>query len=216
MTKRTGELNRVEVWVAERAVPIFAALAVLIVIGAGAVFWNYQKQGATQRQVDVLKPQVTQIVKAAATCDAKSLHDRGQSKICAERIRIGLLNCRRVPVCRAALLAAIAGPPPARLDAHPALPNRPPSSSGGGDAFQPSSHGHQPPGPAQGPSPSPSPSPAPAPVPAPSPSRVPESPGNGAQGSPGGGSSSGPGVEVCALERCVGAEVDLNPKGLLP
>lgn len=216
MSKKTGELNKVEVWVAERAVPIFVALAVLIALGAGAVFYTYSKQGATQRQVDVLQPQVTQIVKAAATCDEKSLHHRGQSKLCAERIRIGLLNCRRVPSCRAALLAAIAGPPPHRIDAQPALPTKGSSSSGGGDAFQPSNHGHQHPGPAPGPSPSPSPSPAPAPSPAPSPSPPAESPGNGAQGSPGGGSSSGAGVEVCALERCVGAEVDLNPKGLAP
>lgn len=127
------KLNRVEVWTAEHSGPIFLVVAALIILGAGAVFWTYQKQGDTQGQVDVLKPQVTRVVKAAATCNEKSLRDLEQAEACAERIRIGLINCRRVEPCRAALLAAITYPPPAR------------GATEGGDAQNPSTAGQQPP-----------------------------------------------------------------------
>jgi hypothetical protein len=220
----TKPLNKLEVWVAEHAVPVFGVIALAIVIGAVAVFVTYQEQSDTAEHVKMLGPRVTRINKAI--CDKGSLKSGPRAQACAGRIRIGLINCRKVTRCRAALLAAITYPPPPRGATEPS-----PGSSrdtGGGGAQNPSHAGQQPspghPGHHGGgnhpsgqepaPTPSPSPSPAPSPSPVPSPSPMPEKPGNGPPGgSPPGhsGGSSGPGVELCVLEHtCVGADLGLG------
>lgn len=204
-------LNKVEVWVANHAVPIFLVIAVAIVLGAGAVFYTWQKQGDTASEVHVIAPQVTKINQAI--CDRASLTNGVKAKRCAERIRIGLVNCRRVSRCRAAYLALATYPPPAKPT------STTPSSEEGGAIQQPSSHGHQPPGPSGGQqegSQEASPAPS-APEGGAGAGQGQESPGNGAQGSQGGSSSSGAGVEVCVLERtCVGVEAGVDPEGILP
>ena len=144
------ELNRAEVWIADHALPIFAAVALAIVAGAVAIFAVFLETGETRDQVNVLRPQVTRVNKAI--CDKQSLDHPHRAERCAERIRVGLVNCRRSEPCRAALIAAITYPPPAR-SAEP-LPNPSKSVQGsgqpGGDAFQPPSTGHQQPGPHEG------------------------------------------------------------------
>jgi hypothetical protein len=220
MTTSDKPLNKVEIWVAERAAPIFGLLVVLILLGAIAVFVTYQRSGNAEDQISVLKPQVTKV--AGAICDRQSLRSQHPERAarCAERIRIGLINCRQVPECRAALLAAITYPPPARnvkpSSSKTTSPGTTPGDTGGGDAFQPSNHGHQHAGPGSQPGPSPSPTPAPAEPVAPGNSGG-HSQGNGPPITPP-GQSSGASVEVCALERtCVGVEVGApDPKGLLP
>lgn len=215
----TKPLNKLEVWVAENAVPIFAVIAVLIVIGAAAVFYTYQEQSSTAERVKVLVPQVTKVSKAI--CDQESLDHPNRARSCAERIRVGLVNCRKVPRCRAAFLAIATYPPPA----HPGAPSSTTAtttapSQEGGAIQQPSNHGHQQPGPSGGQHHEDGQEASPAPSePEGGSGAAPgqESPGNGAQGSQGGSSPSGAGVEVCALERtCVGVEVGLDPEGLLP
>lgn len=204
-------LNKAEVWIANHAVPIFVSLAVLILVGAAAVFYTYQRQGDTANEVHVLKPQVTKINRAI--CDERSLRNEARARACAERIRVGLVNCRQVSRCRAAFLAVLTYPPPARPT------STTPSSEKGGAIQQPSNNGHQQPGPSGGQqegSQEASPAPS-APEGGSGAGQGQESPGNGAQGSQGGESSSGVGVELCALERtCVGVEVGVDPKGLLP
>lgn len=204
-------MNKTERWIADHALPIFGVIAVLIVLGAAAVFYTYQRQGDTAEKVQVIAPQVTKINRAI--CDRGSLINDVKAKRCAERIRIGLVNCRRVSRCRAAYLALATYPPPAKPT------STTPSSEEGGAIQQPSNNGHQQPGPSGGQqeggqeaSPTPS-----EPEGGAGAGQGEESPGNGAQGSQDGSSSSGAGVEVCALERtCVGVEVGLDPKGLLP
>jgi len=220
-TESPKPLNKLEVWVAEHSAPVFAVLAVLIVLAAVAVFYTFQQSGEARDQVNVLKPQVTKV--AGAICDQQSLKHTDRATRCAERIRIGLVNCKQVERCRAALLAAITYPPPAKPGASTSPSSTTaittaPSSKGGG-AFQPSNNGHQQPGPSGGQqeggqeaSPAPS-----GPEGGSGAGQGEESPGNGAQGSQGGESSSGAGVELCVLERtCVGIEVGADPKGILP
>lgn len=171
MTEPTPKpLNRVEVWVSNRAAPIFGVLAFLICLGAVAVFLTYQQSGHAEDEVRVLAPKVAHIIK----CNQRSLVDEKRARECAARIRIGLINCRRVQSCRAAYLALATFPSrpaeaplesPAteetsRRDRATAEPSSPiattspgPSSDssqpGGGDALQPpSNHGHQQEGPA--------------------------------------------------------------------
>lgn len=216
MTTDPKPLNKVEVWVAEHAPPIFAVIAVLIIIGAAAVFWTYQQQGNTADEVKVLKPQVTRVNKAI--CDRQSLIHPGRAARCAERIRVGLVNCRHYQPCRAAWLALVTYPAPAREAS---------SGSGadakGGAIQKPSSHGHQHPGPGQQPGHStPSPSPGPAPT---GPGASEEAPGQ-TGGNPGQsgaeppgqsganhGQASGLGVELCtAPTGCLGIELDVPGK----
>lgn len=205
-------LNKVEVWVADHALPIFLAIAVAIIIGAAGVFWTWQKQGDTAHEVHVLEPQVTKI--NHAICDSGSLVDDRRARACAERIRIGLINCRRSTRCRAAYLALATFP---TAPAHHHATSSPPQASsgspgdtGGGDAHQqPSHHGHQQPGPGKGPEPPAEPSPASPPgsggagggeqaPPA-------QTPGNGPPAESG---KSGVDVEACVLEKtCVGVEL---------
>lgn len=223
MTEKPGELNKVEVWLAEHAVPVFTVLALLILIGAGAVFWTYQNTGDVEHQVDVLKPKIAHIVK----CNKGSLVDDKRATECAARIRIGLINCRRSQACRAALIAAITYPAQAALPeggdplspstagqqpspgqpGHPGNTQHPGESGGGGPG---DNGGEEPPVPGtQAPSPAPS---APA---APEPTEPPETPVSGDQGTSPPPSTSGAGVQLCVLEgTCV--HVELNPKGLLP
>lgn len=141
-------LNRAEVWIADHALPIFAAVALAIIGGAVAIFVVFLENGETRDQVNVLRPQVTRVNKAI--CDKQSLDHPQRAERCAERIRVGLVNCRRSEPCRAALLAAITYPPPARSEPLPNLSKSTQGSGqpGGGDAVQQPSHqGHQQPGP---------------------------------------------------------------------
>lgn len=215
MTTEPKPLNRFEVWASERAAKIFVVVAALMILCAGAFFWTYQKQSDTADAVNVLRPQVTKINQAV--CDTRSLESEAKALRCAERIRVGLVNCRRYAPCRAALLAAIAG-----SSSTTAIEPE------GGGAQSPSTAGQQP-GPGdpghhggsdnhhgdqgQDEEPSPSPSPAPSPAPGTEPSPVVETPGKAPEAAP----ASGVDVELCALERtCVDVEVGLDPKGLLP
>lgn len=211
-------LNRVEIWIADHALPVFAVVALAIIAGAVGIFVVFLQAEAAKDQVNVLKPQVTRVNKAI--CDKQSLNHPQRAERCAARIRVGLVNCRHSQPCRAALLAAITYPPPARptapssTTATTAAPN-----SKGGAIQQPSNHGHQQPGPSGGQQEgSQEASPAPSePKGGSGADQGQESPGNGAQGSQGGESSSGADVELCVLERtCVGVEVGASPKGILP
>lgn len=134
MTQEPKPLNRFEVWASDHAAPIFGILATLIVLGAGAVFYTYQRSSDAQDQVNVLRPRVTTINRAI--CDARSLESEDRARRCAERIRVGLVNCRRYDRCRAAFLAALTYPPPARPEGE--------AAAGGGDAQNPSQAGQQP------------------------------------------------------------------------
>ncbi|HXR30816.1 MAG TPA: hypothetical protein VN752_06715 [Solirubrobacterales bacterium] len=220
-------LNKTEVWIAEHSIRILAVAALLIAVGAFFVVKIFLASGETAREVDVLKPQVTKVIRAASVCSLDATRRSQESRECAMRMRIALINCRRYSRCRAALLSAITYPLPAKATA----PSSTELEPEGGDAVQqPSNQGHQPPGPGKGPSggnggngqgggqgAAPAPSPG-ASGPAAAEHGPPaESPGNGAQGSQGGESSSGVGVELCALERtCVDVEVGVDPKGLIP
>lgn len=201
-----------ELWVADHAAPIFVAVAVAIIAGAIAIFFVFLNQGEVEHQVNVLRPQVTRVNKAI--CDKQSLDHSQRAERCAERIRVGLVNCRHNSRCRAAFLALLTYPPPAKPSSSPAATTVP--SSKGVMPQQPSNHGHQQPGPGSPghhggngqeapPAASPGPSPAPGGSATPEASPPAETPGNGAQG----GSTSGVGVEVCAelVNTCVGAEV---------
>ena len=209
-------LNRLEIWIADHAAPIFIVVAALIVAGAIGITVVFLQAREAGDQVNVLKPQVTRVNKAI--CDAQSLNHVQRAERCAERIRYGLVNCRRSPACRAAFLAVATSPPPARGATSGATPARgghdtssgSPGDSEGGDASQqPSNHGSQQPGPGSQPGqPEAAPTPAPSPGPA-EPSPKPETPANGPQGGSGNGSASGAGVEVCAVKTCVGAEVNV-------
>lgn len=212
-------LNRVEVWIADHALPIFGVVALAIVAGAIAITLVFMQAQEAGDQVNVLKPQVTRVSKAI--CDQESLDHPNRARSCAERIRVGLVNCRRVPRCRAAFLAIGTYPPPAKPTSTKAPSSTTAPSSEGGDAIhQPSHQGHQPPGPGKGPSGGnggngqgggEEASPAPSGPPAAEDGPPAETPGNGAQGSQGGSSSSGADVELCVLEHtCVGAEVGLG------
>lgn len=120
------KLNTTEVWIAEHSIRIFLAIALLILVGSFFVVKIIVETSDTANQVKVLSPQVTRINRAI--CDKRSLEDQLRAARCAERIRLGLVNCRRVERCRAALLAAITYPPPARPRS---------SALGGGDASAP-------------------------------------------------------------------------------
>lgn len=211
-------LNRLEIWIADHAAPIFIIVAALIVAGAIGITVVFLQAREAGDQVNVLKPQVTRVNKAI--CDKQSLDHPQRAERCAERIRIGLVNCRHSVPCRAAFLAIATYPPPARStvpSSTTAITTAPDQK--GGATQQPSNHGHQQPGPSGGQQEgSQEASPAPSePEGGSEADQGQEGPGNGAQASPGGSSSSGAGVEVCALERtCVGVEVGVDPKGLLP
>lgn len=226
MTTEPKPLNKLEVWISERAAPIFAVVAVLIVFGAGAFFWTYQKQSDTADRVKVIAPQVTRINKAI--CDERSLESEARARGCAERIRVGLVNCRRYDRCRAAFLAVLATPaetttsPPSSTTATTTAP-----SSEGGGAQSPSTAGQQP-GPAaggvgqgqgqeEGPKSPETPPDAESPPPGPGHPEGPERPPAAPVEPPPAPPTSGVDVEVCIPGlTCAGVEVGLDPKGLLP
>jgi hypothetical protein len=203
-------------WIAEHAAPIFLVIAALIVVGAIGVFVTYQKQGNTADTVTkVLSPQVTRINRAI--CDQQSLGHRTRAERCAERIRVGLINCRRSTSCRAAYLALATYPPPAKPARGETSPGTSepssgsPRDTGGGDAHQPSNNGHQQPAPGKGAESPAEPSPAPPAASggsgAAEPGKPAEPPGNGPPAESG---KSGVDVEVCVVEgTCVG--VGLGP-----
>lgn len=209
-------LNRVEIWIADHALPIFGVVALAIIAGAIGITVVFLEAGEAKQQVEVLRPQVTRVNKAI--CDKQSLNHPQRAERCAERIRVGLINCRHSEPCRAAFLATITYPPPARgATSSPSSATKTtspaPGDAEGGGAQQPS-HGHQHPSPGSQPGQpsqeaSPAPSPSSGPSAAPEPGPPAQTPGNGPQNGAGGGSSSGAGVEVCAAKACVGAEVNV-------
>lgn len=58
------KLNRVEVWIAEHSIRIFATVALLTLIGVGAFIYLFEKYDNTKTRVDVLEHRVVRIVKA--------------------------------------------------------------------------------------------------------------------------------------------------------
>lgn len=123
------KLSHTEEWIAEHSIGIFAVVAILMVLGTYFGLRLLGAQERVQRDVNVLKPQVTRV--SRAICDEQSLNHKGRAARCAARIRVGLVNCRRVERCRAALLAALTYPPPT-------------ATLGGGGAQNPSPAGQQP------------------------------------------------------------------------
>jgi hypothetical protein len=203
------KLDGREAWIAEHSLRIFVVVAALMAIAAGFAVWQIQRQNRFEGEIQVLRPQVTRVSKAI--CDQESLHHLNRARSCAERIRVGLVNCRHSAPCRAAFLAIATYPPPARSTAPSsttAITTAPDQK--GGATQQPSNHGHQQPGPSGGQEGSQEASPAPSGPPAAEHGPPAETPGNGPPGAPGGSSSSGAGVEVCAVKTCVGAEVGLG------
>jgi hypothetical protein len=134
--KPAPELSLLESWIAEHSIRIFLLIAGIMLLGAGGILLTLLNQESTQHQVDVLKPQVTKIVRAANTCDANALTHKRASRDCATQMRIALVVCRRHPKCQAAFLATL---------------QLPPRVSRGGGAQNPSNPGQQPgPGPEPG------------------------------------------------------------------
>ena len=210
-------LNRVEVWIADHALPIFGVVALAIIAGAVAIVLVFLQAEDAKDQVSVLRPQVTRVNKAI--CDKQSLNHAQRAERCAARIRVGLVNCRRSTSCRAAYLALATYPssPPAKPPDRAATSSPEPSpgssrDTGGGDAQPPSNNGHQQPGPGKGPEPAAEPSPA---SPAASggsgaaePAKPAETPGNDP---PAETAKPGVDVEACVLgAACVGAEVGVG------
>jgi hypothetical protein len=159
-----ARLNKTEVWIAGHSIRIFLVIAALILVGAFFVVKTFLESGETAKKVKVIAPQVTRINRAL--CDERSLDDDKRARRCAERIRVGLVNCRRSTRCRAALLAAITYPPPARPAApeggdsqSPPKAGQQPAPGQPGDGNKGAHHGHG----SKPPKPSPAPTPAPAP-----------------------------------------------------
>lgn len=210
--RKTPSLNPVEEWIAEHSIRIFVAVAVAMLVCGGFIFYSLDKQGSTQGQVNALKPQVTQVVHEAAICNSKVLYNRRASSDCARRIHIGLTNCRRHPRCRAAFLALLTYPPPARPGG--VMPHSPstagqqptPGSHPGGHAGGHPKHSapaKKPPKKHEVPAPAPPPPAAPAAPPASPP--PPSEPGHSGE-HPG----AGKGVKTCVelvVSACVQAEV---------
>lgn len=220
-------LNKLEVWVADHAVPIFMVTAVLILLGAGAVILTYERTGDAEHNIDILRPKVAHIIK----CNQRSLVDQKRAEECAARIRVGLINCRRVRSCRAAYLALAtfpeqaASPTSSSPSSTTATTAAPASGSQpkGGAIQTPSTNGHQPgspgsPGHQEGGETTESPqssSPVAEAPQAESPASTPEAPSAPAPAPPVTAKPSAPGVEVCVLEHtCLGLELGLG--GLLP
>lgn len=205
------DLNPVEKWIAEHAIRIFLAIAVLMIVGAYFLTTTIVNQSNTQEDVNVLQPRVTRIVRTV--CGPRAFDDPVQARHCAGRLRAALLNCRQYTFCRTALVLAQVPPPrkaePEKAESQPQHS----AGGGGGDAQTPSHQGQQHGGggphkkpPAPNPSPIPvTPAPiAPAPVPEPAPGNSGEhSQGNGPATEPPGQAKKGVDVEACALATCV-------------
>jgi len=108
------KLNRTEQWIAEHSIRIFAVVAVVMVAAALFTIRLVVEQGEVQEQVDVLRPKVTRVIRAASVCNAEALEREDASRACAGRLRIALINCRSHPSCRAAFLATLNVPTAAR------------------------------------------------------------------------------------------------------
>jgi hypothetical protein len=107
----------------------------LVLLGLGA-YSGYQ----ANRSVSVLRPQVTQVLRTASVCNSRSLRFEKASEVCASRLRVALLNCRRHPSCLSEFEKATAGqaapsvegaepgtedpgsPPPSGADIAPDIP----------------------------------------------------------------------------------------------
>lgn len=190
----------------------------------------------TQRQVDVLRPQITQINKTASACTPRSLKIPAKAADCAERIRIGLENCRLDPACRRAFLSNLRPPPrPASTPAQAQRQDRSlPASTAAGDETGPNppngtrggqggptgvgdggpKGGDDQGGGAGGPKPAPPAEPAPDE----DGGQGGGAPAEGDQGEDeGGGQQAGSGsagVEVCALGSCTNVGVNGSSEGL--
>lgn len=123
-------LSRIEIWIAEHSIRIFLTIAALMIAGAFLLYHNLSLETATRERVNVLQPQVTQVVRAANICAGETaLRKRLPSRRCAGRLRIALLNCRTHPSCRAALLAALQPPvtPKGVMRQHPSKTGQQPA-----------------------------------------------------------------------------------------
>jgi len=170
-------------------------ILVAIVLGAGI--------NNVQERIDVVHTETTKLVQAANVCTQKSLSSPRLSRECADRLRTALLNCRRYPGCRQALLAVYGAP--VRPQSQPvgaqgeqvntaASPNE--VHKGGGSRSPGHSHPGQKPGGAKPPPPAPSSPPEP---------ETPEQPGHSGKGRSGEN-----GVDAC-VELAVSACVKVTP-----
>lgn len=111
------------------AIAGFCISLALLLLGVGV----YE----THQEVTVQHNEITKIVKSAAACNLASLKNEKRSEHCAARIRIGIINCRRDPACKAALEGLPVPPAPSEKTS-------PTSTAEGGGAFHSgSSPGHQ-------------------------------------------------------------------------
>lgn len=184
------QLNRIEVWILEHSIRLFLAIAVAILLAAGAFLYLVDRQGSAEAQIEVLRPEVTKVFHAAILCEPRSLHHARESRSCARQLEIAFLNCRLYPSCRAILLAAVLTPgtPKEVMPQHP-------SSAG-----QHPSPGHAP-GTRKPPAPT-----AAAAAPTPAPPTLPNGkpfPGVGPPGGP-------PGLRACVGTSCI--SVPLHPR----
>jgi hypothetical protein len=203
------ELSPTEAWIAERSIRLFLVVAGLMLLGAAGILLILSNQESTQHQVDVLKPQVTKIVRAGNICDPASLTDHKRSKDCATLLRIALINCRRHPGCRVAFLATLR--PPLRPSRGGGTQNPSPAGQPPGPGSHPGHSGHTPPQPpAEKPPKEQLPPPAPPPAPAPAPPAPPEPPVSSSPGNSGNTPGAGKGVKAC-VEIAVSACVKVGP-----
>lgn len=197
--KEQPQLNRVETWIAERSTRIFLVIACLMVLAAGFAIWQIARQNHFQEQVDVLRPQVTRIVRRVNACTKTALTQPARSRECARQLKIAFKSCSMYPACRAAVLSAVlspASPPKGVVHQNPSHAGQQPKPGSHPGSRHSSS---QPPPSATEPAPASVPS-TPAPVPSPL-------PGNS-------GSAPAPdmGVKACvelAVSACVKAAPDL-------
>lgn len=171
-------LNKAEVWIAEHSVRILLAFAMIMIPAAIAFVFLIASQERTEQKIDVLRPQVTKIVRAANVCERSSLRNPRESRYCARRLEVAFLDCRLYASCRAVLLAAVLSPgrPPAARTPSRHRHSPAPASGGkksghrhgtlGGSVSPPKSrkphqkgHSAHPQTPMQTPTPSPSPAP---------------------------------------------------------
>lgn len=171
----------------------------------------------TGRDVNVLRPQVTQIVQAAAACKPPVTTKRLAT--CVARIEAGLQACRLSPSCRKAFDEVLTAPKPRKGVVHqtPTTAGQQPAPAPAGAKGEVhGSHKHppakHPSGGQRNPKPAAPPPPVPpvtAPASSPSDASTPELPGNSGSGS----SSTSPGAKTCVevdVSACVKAGLDAH------